>query len=56
LHEDVKNAVEFLRQSSLVDGSRIVVMGHSMGAGATLDYATHDASLKGCPSSKPNPR
>lgn len=47
LREDVKNAVEFLRQSSLVDGSRIVVMGHSMGAGATLDYATHDPSIKG---------
>jgi len=47
LREDVKNAVEFLRQSTRVDGSRIVVMGHSMGAGAVLDYATHDASLKG---------
>ena len=47
LREDVKNAVEFLRNSSLVDGSRIVVMGHSMGAGATLDYATHDPSIKG---------
>ncbi len=47
LREDVKNAVEFLRQSSLVDGSRIVVIGHSMGAGAALDYATHDANLKG---------
>ena len=47
LREDVKNAVEFLRQSNLVDGSRIVVMGHSMGAGAALDYATHDANLKG---------
>jgi dienelactone hydrolase len=47
LREDVKNAVDFLRQSNLVDGSRIVVMGHSMGAGAALDYATHDANLKG---------
>lgn len=47
LREDVKNAVEFLRQSDLVDGSRIVVMGHSMGAGAVLDYATHDTNLKG---------
>ena len=47
LREDVKNAVEFLRQSNLVDGSRIVVMGHSMGASAALDYATHDANLKG---------
>ena len=47
LREDVKNAVDYLKQSSWVDGSRIVVMGHSMGAGATLDYATHDPSLKG---------
>jgi dienelactone hydrolase len=47
LREDVKNAVEFLRNSSLVDGSRIVVMGHSMGASAALDYAVHDANLKG---------
>ncbi len=47
LREDVKNAVEFIRQSNLVDGSRIVVMGHSMGAGAALDYATRDANLKG---------
>lgn len=47
LREDVKNAVEFLRQSNLVDGSRIVVMGHSMGASAALDYATHDANVKG---------
>ncbi|HWN58585.1 MAG TPA: alpha/beta fold hydrolase, partial [Methylomirabilota bacterium] len=47
LREDVKNAVEFLRQSNLVDGSRIVVMGHSMGASAALDYATRDANLKG---------
>src|SRR5579862_6186692 len=47
LREDVKNAVDFLRQSSRVDGSRIVVMGHSMGAGAVLDYATYDPGLKG---------
>ncbi len=47
LREDVKTAVEFLRQSNLVDGSRIVVIGHSMGAGAALDYATHDPNLKG---------
>jgi len=47
LREDLKTAVEFLRQSNLVDGSRIVVMGHSMGAGATLDYVTHDPNIKG---------
>ncbi len=47
LREDLKNAVEYLRQSSLVDGSRIMVIGHSMGAGASLDYATHDPNIKG---------
>ncbi|MGH7923271.1 MAG: alpha/beta hydrolase [Candidatus Binatus sp.] len=47
LREDVKRAVDYLRSSNLVDGSRIVVMGHSMGAGAALDYATNDPSLKG---------
>ena len=47
LRQDVKNAVDFLREDDQVDGSRIVVMGHSMGAGATLDYATHDPNLKG---------
>jgi dienelactone hydrolase len=47
LRDDLKTAVEFLRQSSLVDGSRVVVVGHSMGAGAALDYATYDPSLKG---------
>jgi len=47
LRADVKNAVDYLRDSTLVDGTRIVVMGHSMGAGAALDYATHDPNLKG---------
>ncbi len=47
LAQDVKEAVDFLRGYDLVDGSRIVVMGHSMGAGATLDYATQDPNLKG---------
>src|SRR5215472_189767 len=46
LREDVKKAVEYLRNSNLVDGSRIVVMGHSMGSGAALDYATNDPNLK----------
>ncbi len=46
LRANVKAAVDFLRSSQLVDGSRIVVMGHSMGAGATLDYATNDPNLK----------
>jgi dienelactone hydrolase len=47
LREDVKQAVDYLRASDLVDGSRIAVMGHSMGAGAALDYATNDPNLKG---------
>ncbi len=47
LRPDLKAAVDFLRGSDLVDGSRIVVMGHSMGAGATLDYATNDPDLRG---------
>jgi len=46
LRENVKAAVDFLRSSQSVDGSRIVVMGHSMGAGAALDYATNDPNLK----------
>src|ERR1035437_5102099 len=36
LREDVKQAVDYLRSSPFVDGSLIVVMGHSMGAGAAL--------------------
>ncbi len=47
LRPDLKAAVDFLRGSDLVDGSRIVVMGHSMGAGATLDYASNDPDLRG---------
>ncbi len=47
LRDNVKKAVDFLRNSDRVDGSRIVVIGHSMGAGAALDYATHDPNLKG---------
>jgi dienelactone hydrolase len=47
LRVNVKEAVDYLRASNLVDGSRIVVMGHSMGAGAALDYANNDQDLKG---------
>jgi dienelactone hydrolase len=46
LRANVKTAVDYLRDNQLVDGSRIVVMGHSMGAGAALDYATHDPTVK----------
>jgi len=47
LREDVKQAVDFLRGYPFVDGARIAVIGHSMGAGAVLDYATHDRNLSG---------
>jgi len=44
-HAEVAAAVDFLRADPRVDGERIVVMGHSMGAGASLDFATRDAGL-----------
>lgn len=47
LRPDLKAAVDFVRSSDRVDGSRVVVIGHSMGAGATLDYASNDPDLKG---------
>jgi dienelactone hydrolase len=47
LRKDIRRAVTFLRHYNMVDGSKIVVMGHSMGAGAALDYATHDPNLAG---------
>jgi dienelactone hydrolase len=47
LRADVQRAVDFLHTYPLVDGSRIIVMGHSMGAGAALDYATHEPSAQG---------
>jgi dienelactone hydrolase len=45
LAPDLAMAVDFLRTSPLVDGSRIALMGHSMGAGASLDFATRDSGL-----------
>jgi len=42
---DLAAAVDFLRASPFCDGSRLAVMGHSMGAGAVLDYATRDSGL-----------
>jgi dienelactone hydrolase len=42
---DYSAAVDFLRGSVLVDGERIAVMGHSMGAAASLDFATRDAGI-----------
>ncbi|NRA07467.1 MAG: alpha/beta hydrolase [Myxococcales bacterium] len=45
-HADVfGRAVDFLRASPHVDGGRIAVGGHSMGASAALDYATRDSGL-----------
>ncbi len=45
LFADMRAAVDFLRTSPDVDGARISVMGHSMGAGAALDYAGFDPAL-----------
>ncbi|MGI9589842.1 MAG: alpha/beta hydrolase [Myxococcota bacterium] len=42
---DVGAAVDFLRMSPLVDGLRVAVGGHSMGAAAALDYATRDSAV-----------
>ena len=47
LRQDIRAAVNYLRNAQLVDASRIVVMGHSMGAGAALDYATQDTDIAG---------
>jgi len=46
-YADLSAAVDYLRASPEVDGSRIVVIGHSMGAGASLDYATRIAGVDG---------
>jgi dienelactone hydrolase len=46
-YAELSAAVDYLRASPHVDGSRIVVMGHSMGAGASLDYATRDSGIDG---------
>jgi dienelactone hydrolase len=45
LFEDLSAAADWLRGSSWVDGSRLAVMGHSMGAGAALRFAERDAAL-----------
>ncbi len=46
LAEEFGTAVSFLRASPHVDGDRLAVMGHSMGAAAALDYATRNAGLE----------
>lgn len=45
LYADLRAAVDFLRTLPDVDGGRISLMGHSMGAGAALDYAGFDPAL-----------
>jgi dienelactone hydrolase len=44
---DLAAAVDWLRVCPFVDGQRLVVMGHSMGAGAALDFATRDSGIDG---------
>ena len=44
-YPDLRAAVDFLRRYPHVDGFRIAVLGHSMGAGAVLDYATRDSGI-----------
>jgi dienelactone hydrolase len=44
-HADYAAAVDYLRADPRVDGTRIVAMGHSMGAGASLDFASRDSGL-----------
>jgi dienelactone hydrolase len=45
LFEDLSAAADFLRASAWVDGSRLAVLGHSMGAGAALRFAERDAAV-----------
>jgi dienelactone hydrolase len=45
LFEDLAAAADWLRGSAWVDGSRLAVVGHSMGAGAALRFAERDAAL-----------
>jgi dienelactone hydrolase len=44
-YQEFAAAVDYLRSSPLVDGARIAVMGHSMGASAALDFATRDSGI-----------
>jgi pimeloyl-ACP methyl ester carboxylesterase len=45
INEDIKSAVEYLRGSTFVDGSRLILIGHSMGAGAAMRYAIRDPNV-----------
>jgi dienelactone hydrolase len=46
-YANLSAAVDYLRASPLVDGSRIIVMGHSMGARACLEYASRVPGVAG---------
>jgi len=45
LFEDLSAAADWVRASSWVDGTRLAVMGHSMGAGAALRFAERDVGV-----------
>jgi dienelactone hydrolase len=47
LVSETRTAVAYARSLPLVDGNRIIVIGHSMGAGTALDYAQHDSTITG---------
>lgn len=46
LSGDIDTAVDWAQTSPFVDGERIAVLGHSMGAGAVLDFASLDSRPK----------
>jgi dienelactone hydrolase len=46
LRQDFDTAVDWATESPYVDGSRIAVLGHSMGASAVLDFGTSDSRPK----------
>ena len=45
LFEDLSTATDWLRASAWVDGTRLAVMGHSMGASAALRFAERDVGV-----------
>ena len=46
LKDDISAAVDWATASPYVDGNRLAVLGHSMGAGAVLDFGTVDPRPK----------
>lgn len=47
VYQDIATAVDYARASKLVDGSRVVLIGHSAGAGAVTVYATRNRAIGG---------